>query len=184
MLVGNRKVAAESNDHEDSNGLRFTTGGPNSEGMKRKRRKFLKAKISYYRSKASCSSFQLRRDPVVESQKICLAGDIESNPGPVANPCSICKRPVAKTHRAILCVDCNRKCHIGPKCGNITVAVHKKLVKEEAHTWKCPKCYDQSGPDDNNNNNDVSLDELTEEGHADDNFLQELKNCIANKNTH
>ena len=45
------KVGYKNNDYEDSNGLPFTTGRPNNNGMKWQRRKFLKAKITYFRSK-------------------------------------------------------------------------------------------------------------------------------------
>ena len=40
MLVGDEKVAAESNNYEDSKELRFTTEGTNNECMRRKRRPF------------------------------------------------------------------------------------------------------------------------------------------------
>ena len=70
-------------------------------------RKFLSTRISIYPN--SQASFQLSR--LVES------GDVCPNPGPKTaahNPakCSVCKKTVAKTNRAINCDSCLKWCHI------------------------------------------------------------------------
>jgi hypothetical protein len=54
------------------------------------KRVFSAGKISYQYPN-SCSTFNI----------LLKAGDIETNPGDVKNPCSGCSRPVAKTHMQI-----------------------------------------------------------------------------------
>ena len=66
---------------------------------------------------------------------IILSGDVARNPGPVNNPCSVCSKPVAKTHRAVKCYDCKLRCHI--KCGGISV---KNFNHGIDHQWTCPTC--------------------------------------------
>ncbi len=47
-----------------------------------------------------------------------LAGDIQSNPGPLKNPCGPCHLLVARTDRALWCNGCFNDIHI--KCGDVT----------------------------------------------------------------
>jgi hypothetical protein len=68
---------------------------------------------------------------------ILLAGDVATNPGPVANPCGYCARPVAKTHRAVLCEACYYWWHI--KCAGISPNEYQKLSKS-TDPWICSVC--------------------------------------------
>jgi hypothetical protein len=65
-------------------------------------------------------------------KKLVLSGDIELNPGPVTNPCSVCERSVASKHRAIQCDSCEKWCHIGTK--------YRDLISQENFDWICPVC--------------------------------------------
>lgn len=70
---------------------------------------------------------------------LLLAGDIESNPGPVHYPCSICMRVVAKNHRALYCDQCNLWSHI--KCTSITPLEYKAFQgKEDGFNFTCSRC--------------------------------------------
>ena len=87
-------------------------------------RKFFFTRISIYPN--SQASFQLSR--LLES------GDVCPNPGPTTaahNPamCSVCKKTVAKTHRAINCDSCQKWCHI--KCGGVTAQDYRRFQLEE-----------------------------------------------------
>ena len=87
-------------------------------------RKFFFTRISI--SPNSQASFQLSR--LLES------GDVCPNSGPTTaahNPamCSVCKKTVAKTHRAINCDSCQKWCHI--KCGGVTAQDYRRFQLEE-----------------------------------------------------
>lgn len=69
---------------------------------------------------------------------LLIAGDIESNPGPIKNPCSICLKSVAKNHRAVLCDNCNLWSHI--KCSNISGMECNHLSNLEEFNFQCPRC--------------------------------------------
>ena len=45
---------------------------------------------------------------------VTLSNYVQENPGPVSNPCASCDRPVAKNHRFVQCVACNKPCHGSP----------------------------------------------------------------------
>ncbi|KAK2555157.1 hypothetical protein P5673_023132 [Acropora cervicornis] len=96
-------------------------------------RKFFFTRISIYPN--SQASFQLSR--LLES------GDVCPNPGPTTaahNPamCSVCKKTVAKTHRAINCDSFQKWCHI--KCGGVTAQDYLRFQLEEEISWICPIC--------------------------------------------
>ena len=69
---------------------------------------------------------------------LALAGDVETNPGPVKHPCLVCEKPVAKTHRAVMCDTCERWTHI--KCGNISPSQYVELsgVGSKSHCRAVP----------------------------------------------
>ena len=54
----------------------------------------------------------------------------------VTNPCSVCKRAVARTHRAVPCQSCHLKCHI--KCGKIAPKDYNNVLENQF--WRCPSC--------------------------------------------
>ena len=68
---------------------------------------------------------------------LILSGDIEENPGPVKHPCLACEKPVAKSHRAIMCEICEKWIHI--KCSNITPAEYLQLSGSD-EPWFCIYC--------------------------------------------
>ena len=97
---------------------------------------------------------------------LVLGGDIEINPGPVKYPCKICTKPVAKTHRALQCDECDQWVHI--KCGNVTADEYESLGKSSA-IWICYVCrfanYSTSiGSDDSLLSNDNSFAVLSDDG--------------------
>lgn len=102
-------------------------------------RKFLSARISFYPNSQSC--FNLSR--------LIVSGDICPNPGPSATAyisakCAVCKRTVAKTHRAVNCDSCSRWCHI--KCGRVSANEYRRLQMEDEIPWICPICLAPSDP--------------------------------------
>ncbi len=48
---------------------------------------------------------------------IIKSGDVQPNPGPVKNPCRVCQRAVARTHRSLRCCSCFYDVHI--KCAEV-----------------------------------------------------------------
>ena len=78
---------------------------------------------------------------------IILGGDVESNPGPVKFPCSVCKRPVAKNYRSVKCErqECHQLVHI--KCGGITPdEFHNIRIQcpDRRTVWFCNRCEDMN----------------------------------------
>ena len=62
----------------------------------------------------SCATYQLMKESSI--RQVVLSGDIHVDPGPVRFLCSVCKEPVAATHRAAECDSCHQWCHIGRRC--------------------------------------------------------------------
>eukprot|EP00112_Aurelia_sp_Birch-Aquarium-sp1_P019753 Seg495.8 transcript_id=Seg495.8/GoldUCD/mRNA.D3Y31 product="hypothetical protein" protein_id=Seg495.8/GoldUCD/D3Y31 len=81
------------------------------------------------------ATFQL---VAIDSICLLLAGDIESNPGPVKIPCTVCHKSVAINHRALDCTTCSGRCHI--KCGSVSPLQYKQLKPTDRLAWKCPVC--------------------------------------------
>ena len=69
---------------------------------------------------------------------LVLSGDIESNPGPVRYPCTMCNESVRRNQRAILCSECDGWTHA--KCCGVSQAEHQTLSKRFDNTWLCPGC--------------------------------------------
>ena len=100
------------------------------------------------------SAMQLSSNSILVSQRsftcnlLQLCGDIETNPGPVKHPCQVCKRPVAKSHRAMECDDCQKWTHI--KCATITPAQNDDFMnmKEDDLLWQCHICKSPDGTTD------------------------------------
>ena len=68
--------------------------------------KYTKSRFQYYSNSVASFNFELLR----------LSGDISPNPGPES--CTVCKKVVAKNHRAVSCSSCSQRIHI--KCGGIS----------------------------------------------------------------
>ena len=103
-----------------------------------RKRKFMTSRIRFYASQGLCQTFQLPRD--LTTMYLLCSGDIEANPGPTKNPCSVCTKPVAINHRAVHCNTCEKDCHIGKKCGNVNLKEYKEMKSNGfVSTWLCPQ---------------------------------------------
>lgn len=63
---------------------------------------------------------------------------------PVEFPCAICKKPVARNHRAVQCDICNFWVHI--KCNNTTRSQYENLMTDNENRWGCRLCMTTSIP--------------------------------------
>ena len=68
--------------------------------------KYTKSRFHYYSNSVASFNFELLR----------LSGDISRNPGPESY--TVCRKVVAKNHRAVSCSSCSQRIHI--KCGGIS----------------------------------------------------------------
>ena len=69
---------------------------------------------------------------------ILTSGDIETNPGPIKDPCSICLKTVTSRHRAVSCDSCNLWSHI--KCTHMSLNEYKSLQLKNSFNFMCAKC--------------------------------------------
>ena len=70
---------------------------------------------------------------------LLLCGDIETNPGPTRYPCKLCRKPVAKTHRALCCEGCDQWVHI--LCAGIPKTEYERLCDDSNEDqWFCSIC--------------------------------------------
>ena len=70
---------------------------------------------------------------------LLLCGDIETNPGPTRYPCKLCRKPVAKTHRALCCEGCDQWVHI--LCAGIPKTDYERLCDDSNEDqWFCSIC--------------------------------------------
>ena len=56
---------------------------------------------------------------------LLASGYIESNPGPVQYPCTVCKKPVKGDQCGIMCDGCNQWTHA--RCGGVDEAEYVLL---------------------------------------------------------
>ena len=76
---------------------------------------------------------------------LILAGDIETNPGPISKPiCEFCLRTIAKNHRFVKCAECSCKYHI--KCADVPPKVYDKMKVDKTITFTCPPCISNTLP--------------------------------------
>ena len=75
-----------------------------------------------------------------------LSGDVCLNPGPIKHPCSSCLKPVARTHKSLLCDECGLWAHI--KCERISDKQYRKLMStpEDKLFFTCSPCLAQNLP--------------------------------------
>ena len=59
--------------------------------------------------------YRVHRPAAVIVTLLLASGDIESNPGPVQYPCTVCEKPVKRNKRGILCDGCSQWTHA--RCG-------------------------------------------------------------------
>ena len=62
---------------------------------------------------------------------LLLGGDIESNPGPVKFPCTMCGKPVAKNQNALACDVCEKWSHI--KCNGVSQSDYRQFQHQFQH---------------------------------------------------
>ena len=90
--------------------------------------------ICYHLSRRTKQLKYMKPKYVYKLSILILSGDIALNPGPVKFPCILCKRAVAKNHRAVQCDECDNWVHI--KCAGITPAYYNQL-QENDDPWFC-----------------------------------------------
>ena len=69
---------------------------------------------------------------------LVLSGDVEANPGPIRNPCTICSKCVRNNQRAILYSKCGMWTHA--KCCGVSISEYQKLSDHEDYPSPCPGC--------------------------------------------
>ena len=75
---------------------------------------------------------------------LLASGDIESNPGPVQYPCTVCEKPVKRNQRGIMCDGCSQWTHT--RCGGVEEAEYLLLTAQESCEWFCPSCVQSKLP--------------------------------------
>ena len=90
--------------------------------------KYTKSRFHYYSNSVASFNFELLR----------LSGDISRNPGPESY--TVCRKVVAKNHRAVSCSSCSQRIHI--KCSGISPKEYKRLQASGSGSWICPPCLD------------------------------------------
>ena len=75
---------------------------------------------------------------------LILGGDICKDPGPIKDPCSVCGKCIAKTHRALSCDGCKKWYHIGIKCGNVNNQQYKKIPTDGKRGLVLPSLYEKN----------------------------------------
>lgn len=68
---------------------------------------------------------------------LLISGDIQLNPGPVKYPCGVCKKAVARNHRAMCCDECDTWIHIG--CCGVSPKEYRHLQHSNV-SWYCTHC--------------------------------------------
>ena len=86
-------------------------------------------RIKYLRGRVPSASFNI---------ELLRASDIEPNPGNVRNPCSVCSKPIAKTHQALCCSTCYLYSHI--KCGDVTPMAYCEIKAMSNYHWVSRFC--------------------------------------------
>ena len=82
--------------------------------------------------------YRVHRPAAVIVTLLLASGDIESNPGPVQYPCTVCEKPVKRNQRGILCDGCSQWTHA--RCGGVEEAEYLLLTAQESCEWFCPRC--------------------------------------------
>ena len=110
---------------------------------------------------------------------------------PVQYPCGICKKSVAKNHRAFRCKICSFWIHI--KCNSLSSTSYDKL-KTDNTTWTCIKCINENIPFSKSSDeilklimqgiNVDNLNNLNPENSSNKNFFNQLNeiNFVSNDN--
>ena len=70
---------------------------------------------------------------------LLLGGDVETNPGPVRYPCTVCGRPVKSNQQGIECSMCGKWTHAS--CCGVSHEEYLRLGENEDELWYCPICW-------------------------------------------
>ena len=90
--------------------------------------KYTKSRFHYYSNSVASFNFELLR----------LSGD---SPNPGLESCTVCRKVVAKNHRAVSYSSCSQRIHI--KCGGISAKEYKRLQASGNGSWICLPCLDE-----------------------------------------
>ena len=82
--------------------------------------------------------YRVHRPAAVIITLLLASGDIETNPGPVQYPCTVCEKPVKANQRGIMCDGCSQWTHA--HCGGVEEAEYLLLTAQESCEWFCPLC--------------------------------------------
>ena len=64
------------------------------------------------------------------------SGDIESNPGPVQYPCTVCEKYLKRNQCGIMCDGCSHWTHA--HCDGVGEAEYLLLTTQQSSEWFCP----------------------------------------------
>ena len=104
------------------------------------------------------------------SYLVLLAGDVSLNPGPIIDPCAVCKKGCKRNQRAVQCDECDLWYHA--KCTGITNEDYKSIAQPRAN-WSCNDCL-FPGLD-----GSVSSEQFAENSTAAENSVKPNKNiCL------
>ena len=82
--------------------------------------------------------YRVHRPAAVIVTLLLAAGDVESNPGPVQYPCTVCEKPVKGNQREIMCDGCSQWTHAC--CGSVGEGEYLLLTADKKSQWFCPLC--------------------------------------------
>ena len=88
--------------------------------------------------------YRVHRPAAVIVPLLLAAGDIESNPGPVQYPCTVCEKPVKRNQSGIMCDGCSQWTHA--RCGGVGEAEYLLLTAYDSCEWLCPSCVQSKLP--------------------------------------
>ena len=75
---------------------------------------------------------------------LLLSNGVQSNPGPVRFPCSVCFKPVCVNQRALQCDVCAYWCHC--VCCGVDQRRYATFQNAEEFNWLYPKCVADEMP--------------------------------------
>ena len=88
--------------------------------------------------------YRIHQPAAVIVTLLLASGDMETNPGPVQYPCTVCEKPVKGSQRGIMCDGCSQWTHA--RCGGVEEAEYLLLTAQESCEWFCPSCVQSKLP--------------------------------------
>ena len=74
--------------------------------------------------------YRVHRPAAVIVTLLLASGDIESNPGPVQYPCTVCEKPVKRNQCGIMCDGCSQWTHA--RCDGVKETEYLLLTAQES----------------------------------------------------